>query len=206
MGQEMNSYIAKELLTLDSKHPIWSKFFTVAPLVLIGTRDENREYNLAPKHMAMPLGWDNYFGFVCTEEHSTYHNIRRELVFTVTYPRPTQVVLTSISATPRDDDNFKPALLSLPIFMADEIDGPFVRDGYVFLECSLDRIIDGFGRNSLIIGQIIAAHVHPDALRESERDEGELIFEMPLLAYIEPGRFARISETYAFPFPRDFKR
>jgi hypothetical protein len=50
----MKNYIAEELLSLDSEEPIWSRFFTVAPLVLIGTRDANREYNLAPKHMAMP--------------------------------------------------------------------------------------------------------------------------------------------------------
>ncbi len=202
----MESYIAEELVTLDAEHPIWSRFFTVAPLVLIGTRDANQEYNLAPKHMAIPMGWDNYFGFVCTDTHTTYHNIRREGVFTVTYPRPTQVVLASLSATKRDDDSFKPALLSLPIFQADHVDGPFVSDGYVYLECTLDKIIDGFGLNSLITGTIVAAHVHPDALRQSEQNSGELLFEMPLLAYIEPGRFARISETFSFPFPRDFER
>lgn len=202
----MNSYISNELLSLDPKDPIWSSFFTVSPLVLIGTLDESREFNFAPKHMAMPIGWDNYFGFVCTTVHSTYHNVKRESAFTVTYPRPTQVVLTSLAATPRDDDNFKPSLLSLPIFTAREVEGSFVKDGYIFLECKLDRFIDGFGRNSLIIGAVVAAHVHPDALRDSEGDDGELILNMPLLAYLEPGRFSRISETFTFPFPRDFKR
>lgn len=194
------------LVTLEVELPIWNRFFTVSPLVLIGTRDASQEYNLAPKHMAFPLGWDNYFAFVCTPSHTTYHNIVREGTFTVTYPRPTQVIFTSLSAAPRDDDNFKPFLVALPTFPAKSIDGLFVQDGYVFLECQLNRIIDDFGSNSLIVGEIIAAHVHQEALRASDRDDGQLIFDAPLLAYLEPGRFARIEQTFTFPFPTGFKR
>lgn len=202
----MNGNKYENLVTLEMGLPIWNSFFTVSPLVLIGTRDASREYNLAPKHMAFPLGWDNYFAFVCTPSHTTYHNIVREGTFTVTYPRPTQVIFTSLSAAPRDDDNFKPSLVALPIFPAKSIDGLFVQDGYVFLECQLNRIIDDFGSNSLIVGEIIAAHVHQEALRASERDDGQLIFDAPLLAYLEPGRFARIEQTFTFPFPTGFKR
>jgi hypothetical protein len=96
--------------------------------------------------------------------------------------------------------------VALPIFPAKSIDGLFVQDGYVFLECQLNRIIDDFGSNSLIVGEIIAAHVHQEALRASERDDGQLIFDAPLLAYLEPGRFARIEQTFTFPFPTGFKR
>ena len=187
---------------------IWLKlpWYLVAPLVVIGTRDASRQYNLAPKHMALPMGWENYFGFVCTPKHSTYQNIKRAGSFTVTYPRPTQVVLTSLSAAPRDDDDLKPSLLTLETFPAKRVTGPFVKDGYVFLECVLERFIDGFGENSLIVGQVIAAHVHHDALRTSERDDGNLILDAPLLSYLEPGRFTRIENTCSFPFPADFKR
>jgi flavin reductase (DIM6/NTAB) family NADH-FMN oxidoreductase RutF len=186
----------EDLVSLEIDQPIWPRFFTVSPLVLIGTRDANRKYNLAPKHMAFPLGWENYFGFVCTPRHTTYENVKRAGSFTVTYPRPTQVVLTSLSAASRDDDDLKPSLLTLATFPARRVTGPFVKDGYVFLECVLDRIIDGFGENSLIAGQVIAAHVHQDALRLSERDDGNLILDAPLLSYLEPGRFTRIEQTY----------
>ena len=70
----------------------------------------DRCFRPAPKHMVSPLGWQNFFGFVCTPRHRTYQNIRREGAFTVTFPRPSQVVLTSLSAAPRDDDDVKPAL------------------------------------------------------------------------------------------------
>ncbi|UCG26553.1 MAG: flavin reductase, partial [Chloroflexota bacterium] len=155
----------ERIQSLDLAMPIWDSFFFVAPLVLIGTKDAGGGYNQAPKHMAFPMGWDNYFGFVCTPDHSTHQNIEREGAFTVTLPRPTQVILASLAATPRNDDNFKPSLLSLPTFEARSVDGRFVSDGFVFLECELDRFVESFGRNSLIIGRVVAAHVHERALR-----------------------------------------
>jgi flavin reductase (DIM6/NTAB) family NADH-FMN oxidoreductase RutF len=201
----MQKYLHNHIRTLETDLPIWERFFTVAPLVLIGTKDD-AGYDLAPKHMAIPMGWENYFGFVCASRHRTYQNIRREGAFTVSYPRPTQLVLTSLAAAPRCGDDTKPSLLALPTFPASQVDGIFVEDAYIFLECTLDRIIDGFGVNSLITGRIIAAHAHQDALRTSERDDQDLIHTAPLLAYLYPGRIANIEDSYSFPFPLDFTR
>lgn len=193
--------------TLDITLPVWERFFTVAPLVLIGTKEQGGGYDLAPKHMALPLGWGNYFGFVCTPRHRTYQNIQRARIFTVSYPRPTQVLLASLAAVPRcDEAEEKPSLYVLPTFPARQVDGVFIEDAYVFLECELDRVIDGFGDNSLVAGRIVAAHAHEDVLRTSDRDEQELIYTAPLFAYLYPGRMARISASYSFPFPVDFKR
>ena len=55
-------------------------------------------YDLAPKHMATPLGWGGWFGFVCTPSHATYANALREGFFTVSFPRPSQVLLASLAA------------------------------------------------------------------------------------------------------------
>lgn len=201
----MEKPFCDRIRTLEMNLPIWERFFTVAPLVLIGTK-EKEGYDLAPKHMVTPMGWENYFAFVCAARHRTYQNIQREGVFTVSYPRPTQLVLTSLAAAPRCGDDTKPSLLALPTFPARQVDGIFVVDAYLFLECTLDRIIEGFGVNSLITGRIVAAHVHEDALRASERDDNDLIHEAPLLAYLSPGRIARIDASYSFPFPLDFAR
>jgi len=57
-----------------------------------------------------------------------------------------------------------------------------------------------------LVGQVIKAHIHQDALRSSDVDDGELIRSAPLLAYLEPGRFARVEDSFAFPFPKDFSR
>jgi hypothetical protein len=120
--------------------------------------------------------------------------------FTVTYPRHTDVVATSLTAAPRYEDT-KPIVGMLDTFPATEVEGVFVRNGYLFLECALERIIEGFGRNALIAGRIVAAHVDPAALRSSDRDDAEILLEVPLLAYLDPGRFAVIDATQAFPFP-----
>ena len=96
----MNQSQEEKLITLDTELPIWNQFYTVAPLVVIGTK-EGDAYDLAPKHMATPLGRENYFGFVCTPRHSTYHNVKKEKAFTVSFPRPDQVILTSLAAWPR---------------------------------------------------------------------------------------------------------
>lgn len=185
---------------------LWDRFYTIAPLVIIGSREEQR-YDLAPKHMVTPLGWGNYFAFVCTPSHATYRNIQENGAFTVTYPRPEQVVLTSLTAAPRcDAENEKPVLDVLTTFRASEVDGVFVEDGYLFLECELARIIDGFDQNSLVVGRIVAAHARESALRASDIDDRDLLLREPLLAYLNPGRYARIADTFAFPFPEGFKR
>lgn len=189
-----------DLETLDLEYPVWDRCFTVAPLVLVGTIDPEGTPDLAPKHMAFPLGWDNYFGFVCAPSHGTFRNVERMRSFTVTYPRHTDVVATSLTAAPRYEDT-KPIVGMLDTFPATEVEGVFVRNGYLFLECALERIIEGFGRNALIAGRIVAAHVDPAALRSSDRDDAEILLEVPLLAYLEPGRFAVIDATQAFPFP-----
>ncbi|WP_416669877.1 flavin reductase family protein [Egbenema bharatensis] len=195
------------MVRLDSQQPIWDHFFLVAPLVVIGTRELEGGYDLAPKHMAMPIGWDNYFGFVCTPRHHTYQNICREKVFTVSFPHPDQVVLASLSATPRcDDGETKPALSALPTVPATTIDGVFLRDAYLDLECELEQIVDGFGQNSLIVGKIIAAQVQEQAQRVSDRDDQDVLGQAPLLAYLSPGYYTQIDQGAAFPFHVGFKR
>jgi flavin reductase (DIM6/NTAB) family NADH-FMN oxidoreductase RutF len=194
------------LETLDVSQPIWDRFFTVAPLVLVGTMEENGEVDLAPKHMAFPMGWDNYFGFVCTPRHRTLQNAQRAGVFTVSYPRPSQLVLTSLAASPRCEADSKPIVSMLKTFPATTVDGVLVEDGYLFFECELERVVDGFGVNSLVTGRIVAAHVHQDALRGIDRDDAELLMQAPMLGYLYPGRFAVIDQTQAFPFPAGMQR
>jgi flavin reductase (DIM6/NTAB) family NADH-FMN oxidoreductase RutF len=197
---------ADKLMPLATDRPIWDRFFGVFPLVIVGSKEEDGQYNLAPKHLAMPLGWENHYCFVCSPRHSTYHNIRRHGVFTVSYPRPTEVLLASLASAPRCEDLSKPSLLVLPTFPARQVDGVLVKGCYLFLECTLHSILDGFGPNSLIIGNVVAAAAREDAVRADERDEADQIFQSPLLAYVSPGRLAEIRQTTAFPFPKGFSR
>lgn len=191
---------------LDVARPVWDRFFWVAPLVVIGTLEPDGSSDLAPKHMAMPLGWQNYFGFVCTPRHATYRNALRERAFAVSYPRPEQLVHAGLSAEPRCDDGQKASLASLGIERGRVVDAPLLRDAYVHLECELERVVEGLGENALVIGRVVAAQVRSDALREADREDQALIADNPLLAYLAPGRFARVERTHAFPFPAGFSR
>lgn len=197
---------ASQLINLGTDRPIWDRCFGVFPLVIVGSKEQDGRFNFAPKHLAMPLGWANHFCFVCSPQHTTYHNIRRHGFFTVSYPRPKGVLLASLAAAPRCEDSSKPSLLVLPTFPARQVDGALVKGCYLFLECSLHSILDGFGPNSLIIGNVVAAAAHEDAVRADERDEADQIHQFPLLAYVSPRRLAEIRQTTAFPFPEGFSR
>lgn len=194
------------LIELDTDQPIWERFFWVAPLVLIGTMEADGNHDLAPKHMAFPIGWENYFGFVCTPTHHTYSNAQRNGAFTVSYPRPGQLVQTSLAASPRCEGDSKPALGALPVLPAHSVEGVLVSGCSVYLECELDRVIDDFGVNSLMVGRVTAARVAEDALRLREGDDAELLNASPLLAYLNPGRFASIADSLSFPFPAGMKK
>lgn len=194
------------LIELDTSEPIWESFFTVFPLVIVGTREANGSDDLAPKHLAIPMSWQNHFGFVCTPRHNTYQNIQRDKEFAVTYMRPSQTVLASLAASPRCDDGSKPITEAMPTFAAQSVKASFIQDGYLFLECELEQMVDNLGDNSLIIGRIVSARVAEDALRTSDRDDEDLVYNSPLLAYLYPGRFAEIKNSNKLPFPEGFKR
>lgn len=194
----------ERLVTFEPTESIWDKFFTVSPLVVVGTREEEGGYTLAPKHLAMPMGWQNYFGFVCTPRHRTYQNIKQTGVFTVSYPRPEQVEAVAALAGPRAEGGRKPALDQVDTFPAQEVDGVLLEGGCLFVECRLDRIVDRLGENSLLIGGVAAVHVSEEALRGPEAEDPKRLEEAPLLAYLNPGRYTTVQESEAFPFPEAF--
>jgi flavin reductase (DIM6/NTAB) family NADH-FMN oxidoreductase RutF len=84
--------------------------------------------------------------------------------------------------------------------------GPLVQGAYLQLECELERVIEGFGENGLIIGRIVAAYAAPDALRDLENEADASLQAMPPIAYIHPGRFIAVTETLSFPFPDQMRR
>jgi flavin reductase (DIM6/NTAB) family NADH-FMN oxidoreductase RutF len=195
-----------EYLQLDTAQPIWERFFQVAPLVLIGTREPDGADDLAPKHMAGPYSWDNYFGFVCSPRHATYRNAERERAFAVSYPRPDQVVVAGLTASPRCEDDSKPTIAALQTLRGETIDAPLLVGSQAQFECALEKIVDGLGSNSLIIGRIVAARIRTQAVRRVDRDDQQVIAKAPLLAYLHPGRFATIKRSNSFPLPKGFSR
>ena len=193
-------------LTLDVSRPIWNQFYTVAPLYVIGTRGENGEPDLAPKHLAGPMSWDNFFGFVCSPSHTTHVNIARDGRFTVSAPRPGQTVLASLAASPRCQDGSKPVVEALRMKDGEEAWGPLLREAYFWLDCRLERLVEGLGENTLIIGRVVEAKVHRDIAVISDGDAQAQLSQSPLLAFLPPDRFASVAQTQAFPFPKGFSK
>jgi flavin reductase (DIM6/NTAB) family NADH-FMN oxidoreductase RutF len=184
---------------------VWNRVLAVAPLVLVGSKESDGRYDLAPKHMAMPLGWGDRYCFVCTPRHATYRNVEREGAFTVSFPHRFQVVQAGLAAAARDPAGRKPNLAALPTFPATTVDGVLVHGCYLFLECELDRLV-AFGDEALVVGRIVAASARPDALLGPDADESEVVRRVAPIAYLSPGRFAGVAETRSFPFPADFSR
>ena len=203
----MKSDTLNNLISLDPETPVWDRVFTVAPLVIVGSKSSEKD-DLAPKHMATPIGFGNYFGFVCTPRHRTYHNIKETGVFTISFPTPEQLVSISLSASPRSDSisKSKNIIKALPTMRSLSMDVIMIEGAYLYLECDLYKVIDGFDDYSMITGRIRNIYVDRSYLKSSEVDEAEQLRKNPLLAYIANGRFATIGETFNFPFPKDFQR
>ena len=202
----MTSDSLADCVSLDPNAGLWERVFIVAPLVLVGTTEPDGTADLAPKHMVTPMGWGPYVGFVCTPRHGTYRNAQREGSFTMTYLRPDQVVLSSLTASPRWDDDSKPVVDAVHTFPSGNERDVFVAGGYLYLECRTERFVDGFGDNSLIVGEVTAAYADEAALRVSDGDDQELLERSPLLAYLSPGRWSEVRSSFSFPFPVGFER
>lgn len=192
------------LRRLDENVRLFDAVFTVAALVLVGTTEPDGTSDLAPKHMAMPIGWSDRYCFACTPRHHTHTNIERTGVFTVSYPTPEQAVLVGQAAAERGPDRVRHELAALETVPAAEVEGVLVSGAHAAIECRLDRIVRDMEDATLIIGRIVAAHASPDAVRAHDRDDADLVYHHPLVAYVTPGRLARIGRTTAFPYPARF--
>jgi flavin reductase (DIM6/NTAB) family NADH-FMN oxidoreductase RutF len=116
------------------------------------------------------------------------------------------VVQASLAAAGRFAGGVKPSLAAVTTLPARVVEPPLVDGCVLYLECVLDRFVDGLGPNSLVVGRVVSASAPREALRGPEVDDADLVHELGLLAYLAPGRFAAVRDSLAFPYPLDFKR
>jgi flavin reductase (DIM6/NTAB) family NADH-FMN oxidoreductase RutF len=194
-----------DLIPLPLDDSLWERVFQVSPLVVVGTREPDGGHDFAPKHRVVALT-PSHFGFVCRESHATYRNALREQAFTVSWPGPGQIVMTSAAAAPRCEDDEKKAMRGLPTFAAKHVDGVLLAGCYFYLECRLERVIDDLDEDGLIIGRIVAACAASDALRNDDALDRTIVHQRPLLAYLHPSQYTTIDESVGFPFPKGLTR
>jgi len=204
-GAHSDSSPGADLVELAVGPALWERAFAVAPLVLVATK-EGAGHDVAPKHMALPLGWDPFYAFVCSPSHATYRNAASHGFFTVSFPRAEQILQSSLAGGGRLATGAKPSLTAVPTIPARVVEGCLVAGCAFYLECELERLVDGFGPSSLVVGRVVAAAAAPDALRGADVDDADLVHELGLIAYLAPGRFAVVRDSHAFPYTSDFRR
>lgn len=191
----MTRILPPHLLSLELKQPLWSRFFSIAPVVLVGTRNEDGSQDLFTTHCVLPLANPNRFAVLVPPSTPTARNAAREGAFAVSFPRPGQVVEASLAA------NVGPHPLGdqIPTFQAPAIDAPFLEGAYVHLECEVERTLEELAPDVLVLGKVVGAYVDREFRRMAERDDHDLLVKNPLLAFAIPGRIAKVSDTDAFP-------
>lgn len=195
--------------TMDEVHvddDLWDRVHLPSALTVVGTVDRNGSPNLATKHMAMPVSWGPWFGFVCDPSHQTWQNATATGSFTVSYLAPEQALTATMASAPRNQQDDKPTLATIETRPASKLDGVYVDGCRMALECVLERVVDGLGGNGLLIGKVVAAHVDAEALRSAETDDAESIYTSPLLVYVHPHRFGVLQHTDALPLHAGFRR
>lgn len=185
---------------------LWQRLHLVAPLVIVGTVEDDGSHDLAPKHMAMPMSWGPLFGFVCSPTHRTWHNAIARGEFTVSYLRPDQILDATFAAGPRHRDGSKPTLDAVQTEPAHVVGGVVVAGARTVLECRLHRVVEDLGPNGLLIGEVVAARALPRAVRDPDVDDADLVREEPLLVYAHPDRFGALTTTHAIPLHLGFRR
>ena len=180
------------------------RVFRVAPLVVVGTREEDGAVDLAPKHMVMPVG-DRHLAFVCTPDHATMRNARRTGAFTVSWLAPEHLLDASLAAAPREG-GAKPALAAVPTRPSTVVDGEVLATAPLTAECRLVRVVDGFGRWRVAVGEVLHAEADPAAVITTDEDPHDVVARSPVLAYLHPDHVATIDRVDRFPYHTGFRR
>ena len=180
---------------------LWERLFMVSPLVLVGTK-EGDGWDFAPKHMAMPLGWEGFYCFVCTPRHATYRNIEAHPQFTVSFPRPDQVLESSYAAGGRFGDRCEADAGRRSVVPARVIDG---------------RVLDGLCARARMRARPDHRRVRAEQPRRRAGGRSAVDaatrcaaprWTTPISCIgsgcsptSPPGRFAVVRDSLSFPFP-----
>lgn len=177
------------------------QFFRSASIILVTTLSPSGVPNVAPKTQVMPVGRRGYWAFACCDRHHTYQNVLQQGEFVINIPGPELIEQVSRAAAefPPGTDEIKGA--GLTGFPSQVVEVPSIAECRVHMEFKKDWIQDGFGEESLIIGEVVGVTVDEDLV-----DAGvEILGEYPLLVYVYPGHYAAIEGAEKFVFPKNYK-
>jgi flavin reductase (DIM6/NTAB) family NADH-FMN oxidoreductase RutF len=191
-----------EKIMLDSH----GRYFTVKPLILVTTLGSTGLPNVAPKTQNMDVGrCEQYFAFVCAPQHHTYQNAKANKEFVVNYPGPELIGKVSATAQLAEDSD-EIALAGLTSITSLVVKPPRIKECYLHLECKLLEIKD-LEDSSLILGNVVARSADKAVSFEcrKSRENIRLLSKRPLLAYVYPDHYTKISFAEEFVFPKNYK-
>jgi len=176
-------------------------FFKPESVALVTTISISGVPNVAPKTQVMPIGRKNYWAFACCGSHHTYQNVVQQGEFVINIPGPELIDHISRSSAdfPLGTDEIKAA--GLTALSSKIVVPPSIAECRVHIECRRYQVLDGFGNDSLIIGQVIACFGDSGFVST----DPAILREYPLLAYIHPNHYATIDRVERFSFPRNYK-
>lgn len=184
----------------------YGRYFTVKPLILVTTLGPRGLPNVAPKTQNMDVGRrEQYFAFVCTPKHHTYQNAKANREFVVNYPGPELIEKVSAAALLAEDID-EIALAGLTGIPSVVVKPPRIKECYLHLECKLVEIKD-LEDSSIILGKIAARSVNKEVSfeRGKSKENIRLLSKRPLLAYVYPDHYTKISVAEEFVFPKNYK-
>ena len=136
---------AQRAIPIPVERPIWGRFFTVAPLVIVGTV-EGEGYDLAAEAHGDAARLGQLLLLRLQPRAPDPGQRRADGRLHGQLPAPGRDPRRQPRRPPRAPRTSQsPALAAIRTFPAREVHGVLVEDSYLWLECELDRIVDGFG-------------------------------------------------------------
>jgi flavin reductase (DIM6/NTAB) family NADH-FMN oxidoreductase RutF len=125
--------------------------------------------------------------------------------FVVNYPGPELIEKVSAAAQLAEDSD-EIALAGLTSIPSLVVRPPRIKECYLHLECKLLETKD-LEDSSLILGKIVARSADKEFSfeRGKSKESTRLLSEHPLLAYVYPDHYAKISFAEEFVFPKNYK-
>ena len=181
-------------------------YFTVKPLILVTTLGSSGLPNVAPKTQNMDVGsLEQYFAFVCVPQHHTHQNVKATGEFVVNYPGP-ELIMNVSEASQLAENVDEIALAGLTGIPSMVVKPPRIKECYLHLECKLVDIKE-FDDASIVLGRIVARSASQEVCfeRGKSKESIKLLSKRPLLAYVYPNHYTKISVAEEFIFPRNYK-
>jgi len=168
----------------------WHPSPLVYQVVLITTRDDAGEVDIAPKSNCTVAAFEPLtYGFGCQQDHRTYRNIVATGEFTVNVPGV--ALAETIWAMPTVASSDRMAAAGLTTAPGKTVSVPAVEQCAAHLECALDQVIQFDSGEVFVLGKVRLIEVDERCLQPAATPDRYAALGTPFV-FLEPGWFAPV--------------